>query len=232
MKNQPLQHSRFHHSPGSLFVLSTKSTGVIAAVAVGLAGVARPYAAKLSNGQLVLSLGALQCCWLGANLAISFLETPVKFLAPAPARRSLIDVGRHVFSAFNKVEVVLAAFDVLGWFLLSQRGPISTMAASSSFPLLTTASSSSSSSSFTLRAGLRQLSWQQGLLRFGPALIVFVFESFGFLPIMRSLGARYIEGRPVESPRVHGVYVGLEVLKVVTLAASTVALGKTLVKMM
>jgi hypothetical protein len=67
MKN-PQSHSRLNHSPASLFVLSTQSTGVIAAVSVGLAAAARPYGAKMSGGGLLLSLGALQCCWLGANL--------------------------------------------------------------------------------------------------------------------------------------------------------------------
>ncbi|ORZ27918.1 hypothetical protein BCR41DRAFT_346242 [Lobosporangium transversale] len=228
MKNQPM-NSRFHHSPASLFVLSTKSTGVIAAVSVGLAAAAHPYGARLSHGGLLLSVGALQCCWLGANMAISFFEAPVKFLAPTPARRTLIDVGRHVFSAFNKVEVALAAFDLLGWYLITQRGLINS--SGSAFTTTTTSGSGTirSSSFFT---GLRQLSAHQWVFRFAPSLIVFVFESFGFLPVLRDVGARYIEGRPVETKRVHGIYVLLEVVKVATLAVSTLRVGKTLLKML
>ncbi|KAF9287567.1 hypothetical protein BGZ88_008561 [Linnemannia elongata] len=205
MKNQPLP-SRHNHSKGSLFVLSTKSTGVIAAASIGLAAAARPYGNRMTGQGLLLSLGALQCCWIGANLAISFLEAPVKFLSPTPAKRSLIDVGRHVFSALNKVEVVLAAFDLLGWYLLTQRGLVPGSA-----------------------SGFRQLGWRQWL-RFSPGLIVYLFQSFTFLPVMRSVGARYIDGRPTENARVHGVYVALEVLKVATLTASTVTIGRALLK--
>ncbi|KAF9328441.1 hypothetical protein BGZ91_001005 [Linnemannia elongata] len=205
MKNQPLP-SRHNHSKGSLFVLSTKSTGVIAAASIGLAAAARPYGNRMTGQSLLLSMGALQCCWIGANLAISFLEAPVKFLSPTPAKRSLIDVGRHVFSALNKVEVVLAAFDLLGWYLLTQRGLVPGSA-----------------------SGFRQLGWRQWL-RFSPGLIVYLFQSFTFLPVMRSVGARYIDGRPTENARVHGVYVALEVIKVATLTASTVTIGRALLK--
>ncbi|KAF9097198.1 hypothetical protein BGX29_012324 [Mortierella sp. GBA35] len=205
MKNQPLQ-SRLNHSQGSLFVLSTKSTGIIAAVSVGLATAAQPYATRMTSPTLLLAMGALQCGWLGATLAISFMEAPVKFLAPSPARRSLIDVGRHVFSALNKVEVPLATFNLLGWYIITQRGGL--VPGSSSF---------------------RHLGWRQWL-RFGPGLIVYLLQSFSFLPVMRSVGARYVEGRPVESAKVHGIYVGLEVLKVATLTASTVTIGRALIK--
>ncbi|KAG0249881.1 hypothetical protein BG011_008853 [Mortierella polycephala] len=208
MKNQ-LDHSRFIHSPGSLFVLSTKSTGILAAVSVGLAAAAHPYATKMSSGGLLLSVGALQCCWLGANLAISFLEAPVKFLAPSPSRRNLVDVGRHVFSGINKVEVFLAAFDMLGWYLLLQRGLIP----------------STGGASLTTKSILQQ--WP----RFMPGLVVYVLESFTFLPIMRDLGARYVEGKPVENAKIHGVYVSFEILKVATLITSTVSIGRALMKM-
>lgn len=73
MKNQPLP-SRHNHSKGSLFVLSTKSTGVIAAASIGLAAAARPYGNRMTGQGLLLSLGALQCCWIGANL-VTYLST-------------------------------------------------------------------------------------------------------------------------------------------------------------
>ncbi|KAG9325782.1 hypothetical protein KVV02_005706 [Mortierella alpina] len=209
MKNQPLQ-SRLNHSPASLFVLSTRSTGVVAAVAVGLAAASRPHMAGLSNGGLLLSMGALQCLWLGANLAISFLEAPVKFLAPTPARRGLIDVGRHVFSALNKVEVALASFDLLGWYLIMRRGL---------FPAVSMSGSSSLASNL----------WQMGP-HLAPGLIVYALQSFFFLPMMRSVGLRYIEGKPTESAKVHGVYVLLEVLKVSTLTVSTVGIARALLR--
>lgn len=47
--------------------------------------------------------------WGGANMAINWLEAPVKFQAPSLTRAIGLDVGRHVFSALNKVEVAGAA---------------------------------------------------------------------------------------------------------------------------
>ena len=44
--------------------------------------------------------------WAGMVLGISFLETPVKFTAPSVTLPIGLDVGRHVFGAFNKVEIV------------------------------------------------------------------------------------------------------------------------------
>lgn len=56
-------------------------------------------------------LAALCFVWAGMVLGISFLETPVKFTAPSVTRPIGLDVGRHVFRAFNKVEI--------GWMLLA-----------------------------------------------------------------------------------------------------------------
>lgn len=47
--------------------------------------------------------------WLGFLLGVSFLATPAKFLAPSLTLPVALDVGRHTFAVFNKVEWVLAA---------------------------------------------------------------------------------------------------------------------------
>lgn len=41
--------------------------------------------------------------WFGYTLAINLMEAPVKFQAPSLTRAVGLDVGRHVFSALNKV---------------------------------------------------------------------------------------------------------------------------------
>jgi len=41
-------------------------------------------------------------------LGISFLEAPVKFMAPSVTLEIGLDIGRYVFGAFNKVECVFA----------------------------------------------------------------------------------------------------------------------------
>jgi hypothetical protein len=51
----------------------------------------------------------LSFLWLGMVLAISFLETPLKFRAPDVTLRIGLGIGRLVFRALNAVELVLAA---------------------------------------------------------------------------------------------------------------------------
>ncbi|MCE3278634.1 MAG: hypothetical protein K0S44_825 [Bacteroidetes bacterium] len=53
--------------------------------------------------------------WAGMVIGISFLEAPVKFTAPSLTLQVGLDVGRHVFGAFNKVEIV---FSVLCFVIL------------------------------------------------------------------------------------------------------------------
>ncbi len=53
--------------------------------------------------------GAVTFTWLGMVLAISFLETPLKFRAPGVTIPIGLGIGRIVFRALNLVETVLAA---------------------------------------------------------------------------------------------------------------------------
>jgi hypothetical protein len=46
--------------------------------------------------------------WAGMVVGISFLETPVKFKAPSVTLAVGLDVGRHVFRIFNRVEIAAA----------------------------------------------------------------------------------------------------------------------------
>lgn len=45
--------------------------------------------------------------WFGLTAGISLLEAPVKFTAPTLTRPVALDVGRVVFAALNRVELVL-----------------------------------------------------------------------------------------------------------------------------
>lgn len=51
--------------------------------------------------------------WLGFVLAISFMEAWVKFLAPGVEYLQALRVGKIVFGALNKVEIVFASILVL-----------------------------------------------------------------------------------------------------------------------
>lgn len=46
-------------------------------------------------------------------LGVSFVATPAKFLAPSLSLPVALDVGRHTFRIFGRVEMGLAA--LLGW---------------------------------------------------------------------------------------------------------------------
>jgi hypothetical protein len=46
--------------------------------------------------------------WAGMVLGVSFLATPAKFLAPSLPLPVALDVGRHTFRIFGRVEVALA----------------------------------------------------------------------------------------------------------------------------
>ncbi|MDQ2789024.1 MAG: hypothetical protein M3Y73_04675 [Actinomycetota bacterium] len=52
---------------------------------------------------------AVPFTWLGAVLAISFLETPLKFRAPGITVPLGLGIGRLVFRALNVVELAFAA---------------------------------------------------------------------------------------------------------------------------
>jgi hypothetical protein len=56
--------------------------------------------------------------WLGMVLAISFIETPLKFRAPGVTLQIGLGIGRLVFRALNACEIVLAAV-VVGCFIVT-----------------------------------------------------------------------------------------------------------------
>jgi hypothetical protein len=56
--------------------------------------------------------------WLGMVLAISFIETPLKFRAPGVTLQIGLGIGRLVFRALNACELLLAAV-VVACFVIS-----------------------------------------------------------------------------------------------------------------
>lgn len=61
--------------------------------------------------------------WLGMVLAISFLEAPLKFRAPGVTVPLGLGIGRLVFAALNRVELVLLLV-VAGGLLLARTRPV------------------------------------------------------------------------------------------------------------
>lgn len=46
--------------------------------------------------------------WTGMLVGVSFIATPVKFLAPSLSLPVALDVGRQTFGAFSKIEILCA----------------------------------------------------------------------------------------------------------------------------
>jgi hypothetical protein len=61
--------------------------------------------------------------WAGLVLGLSFIETPLKFQAPGVTTVIGVGIGRLVFAALNRIELVLAAILVIS-FILGHRNTI------------------------------------------------------------------------------------------------------------
>ncbi|NKY48703.1 hypothetical protein [Nocardia vermiculata] len=64
----------------------------------------------------------LPMLWLGMVLAISFLETPLKFRAPGVTLALGLGIGRLVFKALNIVECVLAVLLLISAAIVGASG--------------------------------------------------------------------------------------------------------------
>lgn len=53
------------------------------------------------------SVMVLALIWLGLLIGVSFLATPIKFAAPSLDLPVALDVGRHTFALFNRIEIGL-----------------------------------------------------------------------------------------------------------------------------
>lgn len=69
--------------------------------------------------RLIWAFG-IAAIWVGLIAGVSFLATPVKFMAPSLSLPVALDVGRHTFAAFNKTEWVIA-LALLGWLATTAR---------------------------------------------------------------------------------------------------------------
>jgi hypothetical protein len=61
----------------------------------------------------ILSLAVVSLVWIGVLLGVSFLATPVKFLAPSLTLPVALDVGRETFHWLNRVEIVFSVAALL-----------------------------------------------------------------------------------------------------------------------
>lgn len=59
--------------------------------------------------------------WLGGLIVIDLVETPARFRVPAIDRNQVVAVGREVFAALNRTEVIVGALLVAASALLAGR---------------------------------------------------------------------------------------------------------------
>jgi hypothetical protein len=126
---------------------------------------------------------AVPFVWLGLVLGLSFLEAPLKFQAPGVTLELGLGIGRLVFQALNRVELVLAA-------------------------VLLTA---------TFYAGGRRR--RAAVVALGLLLLLLAAQTLWLLPALDARALLQIAGRPAPPSLHHWLYIGLEVLKLVLLAA-------------
>lgn len=71
--------------------------------------------------KIILSPGPVLLVWLGIVIGISFIEGPVKFTTPTLTREVALDVGRVVFTALNRTELILLALTLLLGYISERR---------------------------------------------------------------------------------------------------------------
>lgn len=74
-------------------------------------------------------VAAVSFTWLGMVLAISFLEAPLKFRAPGVTIPLGLGIGRLVFRALNRVEMVLLVLVLVGVAVAPRPALVGTAAA-------------------------------------------------------------------------------------------------------
>ncbi|PJJ59885.1 hypothetical protein [Hymenobacter chitinivorans] len=117
--------------------------------------------------------------WAGMVAGISFLEAPLKFTAPNITVPLGLGIGRIVFAALNKVELLLAAVAV--------------------------------GSALVLRVPAH-LATTLGLLSG-----VLLLQTFWLLPALDARALALLAGHPAPPSSLHLVYIGLDVVKLLTL---------------
>jgi|SRR5690606_4537027 len=90
-----------------------------------MAAVERTVAAtSVRSDAAIVAFAVVSLVWIGALLGVSFLATPVKFLAPTLTLPVALDVGRQTFHWFNRVEILLAAAALAAAVAHERPGPL------------------------------------------------------------------------------------------------------------
>jgi hypothetical protein len=66
-------------------------------------------------------IGRILLLWAGIAVGVAFVATPAKFLAPSLSLPVALDVGRHTFAVFNRIELLLLAALLLASLFAARR---------------------------------------------------------------------------------------------------------------
>ncbi|UOQ51149.1 hypothetical protein [Hymenobacter cellulosivorans] len=130
-----------------------------------------------ATGSLLLVLALF--VWAGMVAGISFLEAPLKFTAPHITVPLGLGIGRIVFGALNKVELLLATVAVISALVVRVPAHIA--------------------STLGLLSG------------------ILLLQTFWLLPALDVRALALLAGHLAPPSSLHTVYIGLEVVKLLTL---------------
>lgn len=138
------------------------------------------------EGTTAVTLAVVVLVWTGLLLGVSFLATPVKFLAPSLSLPVALDVGRQTFRWLSRVEIVFAAATLLAAFAHEARRPLGAKRALG-LPLATLLAA------VLVAAVALQVAW--------------------LLPLLDARVEIILRGGMPEPSRLHDVYVAIEAVK-------------------
>jgi hypothetical protein len=144
------------------------------------------------NQAVLLSMLAL--VWFGVLAGVSFLATPIKFVAPSLSLAVALDVGRQTFAALNLLELILA-FVLLVITILQYRGVRSLSP--------TTGQSAHQSVRRSRAPVIISLS----------LLVLVLSQTLWLLPVLDARVEMILQGNPPPASSLHLVYIGVDVIK-------------------
>lgn len=133
-----------------------------------------------------VALAVVALVWIGLLLGVSFLATPVKFLAPSLTLPVALDVGRQTFRWFSRVELVLAGAALLAALAYDGRRGLGSM-----------------------RGTGRPLATVLAVV----LLAVVLLQVLWLLPLLDARVEIILRGGMPQPSRLHDVYVAIEAVK-------------------
>ncbi|KXS09932.1 hypothetical protein M427DRAFT_48953 [Gonapodya prolifera JEL478] len=158
--------------------------------------------------------------WMGGVGLISFGEAWVKFHAPTTEYRQALDVGRHVFSFLNKVELIVASYYLHVLFYRPHFIVTAAAAATANAPFWTKVVANAKDVLHHTKFNVSALA----------APLILLFESAVLLPALLVSAKNKVEygvfqTNDTRHKRAHLLYALSEVLKFAGLATTTSHLG-------